>query len=125
MEFSPFDNNILASSNEDKSVLLWKIPEKQITKNITKEFHIYKDHSDIVNFVNFNPFEKDLICSCTLSGEIHLWSIKKGQNYKNKINNKNNPTSVSWNPDGSLIGVCTSNTINIFDQRVDKAICDQ
>ena len=50
LEFSPFDNSILASSNEDNSVLLWKIPEEQITQNITKEFQIYKDHNDIVNF---------------------------------------------------------------------------
>ena len=123
LEFSPFDNSILASSNEDNSVLLWKIPEEQITQNITKEFQIYKDHNDIVNFINFNPLVKDLICSCTLSGEIHLWNTKKGQNYKNKINTENRPTSVSWDPNGSLIGVCTNNIINIFDPRVDKIIC--
>ena len=123
LEFSPLDNSILASSNEDNSVLLWKIPKEPITQNITKESLNYKDHNDIVNFVNFNPLVKDLICSCTFSGEIHLWNTKKGQNYKNKINTKKNPTSVSWNPNGSLIGVSTNNIINIFDPRIDKIIC--
>ena len=35
LEFSPFNNNILASCNEDKTLLLWKIPENGLNRKIT------------------------------------------------------------------------------------------
>jgi len=40
IEFSPFKDNILALAYENKSVVLWKIPEGNINKNIAKEFQI-------------------------------------------------------------------------------------
>ena len=46
IEFSPFNDNILASAYENNSVLIWKIPEGDIKENITKEFQIYKKHNN-------------------------------------------------------------------------------
>ena len=48
LEFSPFNNNILAScdnNNEGNSVHLWKIPENGIHQNLTKEILNYKCHT--------------------------------------------------------------------------------
>ena len=78
LEFSPFNNNILASCHEDKTVRLWKIPENG---NITNEYSIYNNHKNRVNFVNFNPIFSDVICSSTHDGEIHVWSLENKSNY--------------------------------------------
>ena len=122
LEFSPFNNNILASSTSDKSVLLWKIPEDGLTGNITKEVGIYKKHSNKVLFVNFNPVASDVICSCSLKGDIHIWNQNKLDNYI-QLELNNNPTNVYWNPNGSLIGATTKDKfITIFDPRDNKKI---
>ena len=74
LEFSPFHNNLLASSTANKSVLLWKIPENGINENNINEKAEYTKHNNKVFFVNFNPVVSDVICSCCLNGEIHVWN---------------------------------------------------
>ena len=116
LEFSPFNNNILASGHSDKSVLLWNIPKEGLTQNITDNNTIYNKHNKKVNFINFNPIASDVICSSTNEGEIHIWSVEKRDNF---IDFKtDSPTMVSWNQNGNLIGATTKNNhINIFDPR--------
>ena len=121
LEFSPFNNNILASCHEDKTVRLWKIPENGIYENITNTYLIYNNHNNKVNFVNFNPISSDVICSSTHDGEIHVWNLENKNNYIN-LKVDYNPTPISWNPNGSLIGAITRfKNINFFDPR-DKNI---
>ena len=109
LEFSPFNNNILAScdnGNKGNSVLLWKIPENGLHENLTKEILNYNYHSKKVNFVNFNPVVSDLICSGALSGEIHVWNMIKGDKFM-ELKADDTPTLVTWSPNGVLIGVTT------------------
>ena len=120
LEFSPFNNNLLASSHENKSVLLWKIPDNDL-KNIGKEITIYDKHEYKVSFLNFNPISSDVICSCTFNGYIHIWNIEKSENFI-ELKTDNNPTMMSWNPNGYLIGSTTKKIFNIFDCRTKERI---
>ena len=125
LEFSPFNDNILSACYENKSILLWKIPENGLREDLKKESLIYNKHSKKVHFINFNPIFKDVICSAELSGEIHVWSPLKSEPY---INLKADDTSASllWNPSGVLIGATTKKkTINIFDPRNNKIAFEQ
>ena len=106
IEFSPFNDNILASAYENNSVFIWKIPEGDIKENITKEFQIYKKHTNKVNYVTFNPIVDNLLCSVSLDNEIHIWNIEKGDDYI-KFKYDENPSMISWNPNGDLIGVAS------------------
>ena len=120
LEFSPFNNNILASCYEDNTVCLWKIPENGLYENITNPYLIHNNHSNKVNFVNFNPISSDEICSSTYNGEIHVWSLVKNNNYIS-LKTDNYPTLFLWSPNGSLIGATTKyKNINIFDPRNNK-----
>ena len=124
IEFSPFNDNILASAYENNSVLIWKIPEGDIKENITKEFQIYKKHTNKVNYVTFNPIVDNLLCSDS-SDEIHIWNIEKGDNYI-KFKTYENSSMISWDPNGDLIGVTTKKQLlNIFDPRNNKMIFEQ
>ena len=105
LEFSPFNNNILASAHSDNSVILWNIPKEGLTKIITNQNTIYNKHKNKINFINFNPIAADVICSSTIDGNIHIWSVEKRDNF---IEFKTDfPTIVSWNQNGNLIGVNT------------------
>ena len=112
IEFSPFNDNILASAYENNSVFIWKIPEGDIKEKITKEFQIYKKHTNKVNYVTFSPVVDNLLCSASSDNEIHIWNIDKLDNcIKFK---SDNPSMISWNPNGDLIGVTTKKKINIY-----------
>jgi len=124
IEFSPFNDNILALAYENKSVVLWKIPEGNINKNTIKEFQIYKKHNEKVNYVTFNPVVDNVLCSDSFDNEIHVWNIDKGDHYI-KFNIDENPSMISWNPNGDLIGVTSRKDINIFDPRNKNFIIKQ
>ena len=106
IEFSPFNDNILALAYENKSVVLWKIQEGNLNQNITKEFQIYKKHNNKVNYVTFNPVVDNLLCSASLDNEIHIWNIDKLDNYI-EFRTGENPSMISWDPNGDLIGVAS------------------
>ena len=107
----------MASAYDDNSVLLWKISEEGINKNILNKIQCYKGHKEKVSLVSFNPVVKDLICSTTNMGEIHVWNTTEGK-YYNGLNTNNQLTSLSWNPNGTLIGTINCfKFINIFDPR--------
>ena len=119
LKFSPFDNNILASSSLDKPVLFWKIPEEGLSKNNNIESIAYNKHTNKVYFIDFHPIWPNIICTSTVNGEIHIWSIDKKEPFV-QFKTSSYPTLI-WNPFGELIGVTTFNkNINFFDSRNKK-----
>ena len=117
LEFSPFDTNILALSNENNSVIVSKLIDNNQKINIDK-YDIYKKHSSKVNFVNFNPVASNIICSSTLFREVHIWDSIKYELYKELPKLENNPISLLWAPNGTLIGITTKKGfLNVFDMR--------
>ena len=119
IEFSPFDNNIL-STCANNLVYLWKIPENGLDEDLVKESLIFKEHNKKVNFVNFNPICKDVLCSGGFSNEILVWNGIKAENYV-MLNAIDKPTAISWNPNGALIGAIARNKfMNIFEPRINK-----
>ena len=122
LEFSPFSSDLLASSFDDYSVLLWKIPEGGLTGHMTQEVQLYQKHSKKVPFVTFNPVASDVICSGAFQGEIHVWSAIKAESFV-ELKADDTPTLVQWNQNGTLIGATTkSKMVNIFDPRANKMI---
>ena len=122
VEFSPFSSDLLATSFDDCSVLLYKIPEGGLKENITQEVQIYQKHTKKVPFVTFNPLASDVLCSVGFNGEVHIWNALKGDTFC-ELNAEDQPTWVSWSPNGSLLG-CTSKNKNvyIFDPRSNKLL---
>ena len=120
MEFSPFDSNILSFSNENKNIYVAKM-----TGNNEIDSGCYKSHSSKVFFINFNPVASNVVCSSTLFGEIHIWdtvSFKRQLEYKFLYN----INSILWNPNGSLLGISTSNKLlTIIDPRDNTMIFER
>ena len=115
----------MASAYKNNSFFIWKISEGDIKENITKEFQIYKKHTNKVNYIIFNPIVDILLCSDSSYNEIHIWNIEKGDNYI-KFKSYKNPSMISWNPNGDLLGMTTKKIIKyIFDPRNNKMIFEQ
>ena len=104
LEFSPFDSNILAYSNNNKSVILARINDEKNNNFRCKNISYSKHTNEKVNFVNFNPIALNVMLSCSINGELHVWDSNKLEKLV-ECNIQNNPFEISWNPDGSLIGI--------------------
>ena len=122
LEFSPFSSDLLASSFDDYAVLLYKIPEGGLKDHMKQEVQIYQKHTKKVPHVTFNPVASDVICSGAFQGEIHVWNLLKGETYV-ELKADDTPTSLEWNPNGTLIGATTKNKfMNVFDPRANKML---
>ena len=122
LEFSPLKDTLLATGSDDATVKLWDIPKEGLTQNINEDLLTYKGHNRRVSFVKFNPVAADVIASASTDYTLQVWNIVKGELYS-KIEFGDIPTSLDWNPIGSLVGVTNKKkTINIFDPREKKSI---
>ena len=123
MEFSPFDNNILAYVNENNSVIISKFVEEK--ERITSSFDEFKSQKKRLNFVNFNPVASNIMCSGTIFGHIDIWdSTNLKVIYRETPKLSNNLMFLLWSPNGNSIGSTTfrKSFFNIFDIRENKYI---
>ena len=121
MEFSPFDSDILCFCNESNNVFLSRINYKS-ENNYDLNWDVYQGHEKKVNFINFNPIASNIMVSSTSYGDIKVWESKEFKTYK-QFKILYNPNTISWSPNGDLIGITAKNKIlTIFDPRNDKEI---
>ena len=123
IEFSPFDNDILAYANENNSVIISKITKEDKKINLNN-FDIFQKHKNKVNFVNFNPVASNIMSSGTLFGNVCIWDSNKLEEIYKELPKLNNYlTSLLWSPNGKSIGITTKKGFfNIFDIRENKYI---
>ena len=124
IEFSPFDNNILAYSNENNSVVLMKIIEEGQKVKLSN-FDIFKKHNKKVNMINFNPVASNIMSSGTIFREVYIWDTTKLEEIYREppklTNNSNNYTSLLWAPNGKSLAISTKKAfLNLFDIRENK-----
>ena len=123
IEFSPFDSNILAYSNENNSVIIAKIVEKG-KKIELSNFDIFKKHTKKVNMINFNPVASNIMSSGSIFREVYIWDSTKLEKIYRELPNltkNNNYTSLLWAPNGKSLGITTKKGfLNIFDIRENK-----
>ena len=122
LEFSPLKDTLLATASDDATVKLWDIPPEGLTENLNKDLLTYSGHTRRVSFVKFNPIAADVIASASTDYTLQVWNLSKGESYS-QVEFGDLPTSLDWNPVGSLVGVTNKKKmINIFDPREKKSV---
>lgn len=121
IEFSPFRSDLLSTSCSDSTVKLWKIPEGGLTEDLEKEELCYKKKRKCI-LNRFNPVASDIAALFHSQPAIDVWNSEVGKSIV-EISMKDNPTSLSWNPNGILVGATLKNkTFNAFDPRANKLV---
>jgi coronin-1B/1C/6 len=68
----------------------------------------------------YHPCVEELIASSSFNNTVNIWNIKNMQSYC-KVGSHENPISMDWNYNGSLVGVTTKEKmIHIIDPRGNK-----
>lgn len=63
-DFSPFNDNLLATASEDGTIKLWMIPEDGITSDVTESDGELRGHSKKLIFSKFHPSADYTLASC-------------------------------------------------------------
>ena len=126
LEFSPCNNDILAVLDLNNIISINDLSKYDENEKQIKPKCIL-NHNDNVVSMNFNPVKPNILCSCVKEGKAYIWDIDSG-NIISEINIENNPTGLSWSPNGELIGICFENgLLNIYnvDNRNNKMILSE
>jgi len=125
-DWSPFNDDIIASGSDDGKVFLWQVPDGFTLHTDADEPADVKPvgklsgHSRKVGHVLFNPAAENVLASSSGDYTVKLWDLEEG---KSKLTLKHNDIvqSLSWSANGSML-VTTSRDkkLRFWDVRQEK-----
>jgi len=125
LEFSPFTDNLIASSSEDGYTKLWKIPDEGVTENLETPVQTLSGHKRKVGTVNFNPIADNVIATTSNDYLIKIWDVETGQAKHDIAGHVDIIQSSCWNYNGSLYSTASKDKkIRLIDPRANSIIAD-
>ncbi len=103
VNFSPFDENLLATGSEDCSVKVWQLPgDISGGTTISEPKAVLKGHTKRVDVVKFHPVADNVLASGTYIRTVYLF---------NKRNTRVSSSLISLRlcgQDNSCVGCCST-----------------
>jgi coronin-1B/1C/6 len=91
-----------------------------LKSDIKEEQQKFSGHGKKVCLLSYHPCSEDIIASAAFDNTVNVWNIQNSQSYC-KLNINENPLSLDWNYNGSLVGVSTKEKmIHVIDPRGSK-----
>jgi WD40 repeat protein len=102
LDFSPFNDDILATCSEDTTIKIWNIKGGFDGHKSTWDQEL-KGHTKKVGSIKWHPVAENLIISTGTDYNVRVWDVETGQS-KLKIDGQHTAIiqSCEWNYDGSL-----------------------
>jgi len=123
LAFSPFNNNLLATSSEDASIKLWNLPDGGFDGHKTDFVQSLSGHNKKVGAIMFHPLANNIFSSSSQDNTVRIWDIENGKEMYKVGGPTNIIQSIDWNYDGSLI--CSNSkdkNVRLIDIRAQKEI---
>jgi WD40 repeat protein len=76
-DFSPFNDNLLATASEDGTIKFWIIPDEGITHDVTESDAELRGHSKKIVFAKFHPSADFTLASSGQDSTIRIWDISQ------------------------------------------------
>lgn len=122
MDFSPFNDSLLATCSQDCLVKIWHIPETGLTESISNSECTFSHKQRRVETVGFHPTADYLLYSASFT-TLTLWDIISQQEIFSNADHTEVIQSVSWKRDGTLLATsCKDKQIRIIDPRAAESI---
>ncbi|KAF2456292.1 hypothetical protein BDY21DRAFT_372430 [Lineolata rhizophorae] len=130
-DWSPFDDNLIASASEDGKVFIWKVPEDFTLHTDAEEpadvspVSKFTGHSRKVGHVLFNPSAENVLASASGDYSIKIWDVESSA-AKLSLKHGDIVQSLSWSANGSLlVTTCRDKKLRIWDSRQQKPAIEQ
>lgn len=117
--WSPFNDNLIASSSEDTTVKIWQIPDGGLLDNITEPLLTLEGvHQRRVGLLAWNPVAENILLSASHDNVMAVWNLETGEAINVIECHPDLIYSISWNHTGSLVATtCKDKKLRIIDPR--------
>lgn len=131
MEWSPFDDSLLATGSEDSTIKLWSIPEDweptdesgrgKKGKDFSDSMLDLDGHSKRVTLLRFHPTANNTLLSSAADATIKVWDIEAGQAISSFDDISNLIQDIVWDIRGDTYATSNKDkTLRIIDGRTSK-----
>lgn len=116
LDFSPFDDFLLASASADRMIKLWRLPSAGDTLPSAPGVVLGPEEL-AVEALQFHPTSDGVLVS-TAGRAVKVWDVAKQQPLTELEAHKDLVLSAVWSRDGALVGTaCKDKQLRIFDPR--------
>uniref|UniRef100_A0A8C8S790 Coronin n=1 Tax=Pelusios castaneus TaxID=367368 RepID=A0A8C8S790_9SAUR len=127
IDWSPHNDNVIASASEDTTVMVWQIPDHVPVRNITEPAVTLEGHSKRVGIITWHPTARNVLLSAGGDNLLILWNVGTGEMllmlddlHGDLIYN------VGWNHNGSLlVTTCKDKHVRIIDPRQRRVLAEK
>jgi len=127
IQFSPFDDGLLATGSQDLTVKLWRIPETGLgLSGLSQPELVLPSQPRRVETVCFHP-TADCILASTSFDSLVIWDLIQAKELYNFQDHDDEVQSLAWQHSGKLLATqCKDRQLRILDPRQAKcaASCD-
>ncbi|KAL7068250.1 hypothetical protein ACR3K2_13010 [Cryptosporidium serpentis] len=143
MSFSPFYNNILATSSDDKTIKIWNLPtsgeyynilnqdfmesqninRNEYILNITSPASTLSGHEKRVYFCEFNHCADNILATASLDNKVVIWDMNKESEAFSISNINCSSYDLKWNYLGTLLATMNKDKkTRILDPRSESVV---
>jgi coronin-1B/1C/6 len=131
MEWSPFDDSLLATASEDSKIKLWSIPddwEPTDEKGLGKKGKDFTDvmvdlegHSKKVTLLRFHPTASNTLLSTSADYTVKLWDVESGVSVMSYEDCSDLFQDIIWDVRGDTFAASNKDkSVRIVDARTGK-----
>ncbi|XP_076998050.1 coronin-7 [Tamandua tetradactyla] len=116
LDFSPFDDFLLATGSADRTVKLWRLPAPGQALPVGPGLVLGPEEHP-VDVLQFHPTVDGILVS-TAGLAATVWDVAKQQPLTELVAHGDLVQSVAWSRDGALVGTaCKDKQLRVFDPR--------
>ncbi|XP_077417328.1 coronin-1C-A isoform X2 [Vanacampus margaritifer] len=127
IDWCPHNDQVIASSSEDCSVMVWQIPENGLITPMSEPAVELQGHSKRVGIITWHPTARNVLLSAGCDNVIMIWNVGTGEAmitledmHPDMIYN------VCWNRNGSLIcTACKDKSVRVIDPRKEEIVAEK
>jgi len=122
-DFSPFNDNLVATGAMDLEPRVWVIPKDGLTETMEESAGVLEGHEKRVGVVKFHPQAENVLLTSSADKTIKFWDLNKTKEMLSFDVGKAMPQAISWSPDGSTMAYSSKDKhIHLFDPRGNKEV---
>ncbi|XP_076800317.1 coronin-1B-like isoform X2 [Clavelina lepadiformis] len=122
LAWSPFNDNLLASTSEDGTILVWEIPDEGVKQTLTDPWQKLggaDGHHKRVSLIQWHPVADHILASGGYDNRVLVWNVLTAE-VVFEVTYGDIPTCMAWNFNGSLLATtCKDKALRIHDVRAD------
>ncbi|KAI5089392.1 hypothetical protein C0J45_20800 [Silurus meridionalis] len=127
IDWCPHNDHVIASGSEDCTIMVWQIPENELTAPHSEPVVVLEGHSKRVGIVTWHPTVRNVLLSAGGDNVIFIWNVGTGEALITLDDmHPDMIFSVCWNHNGSLIcTACKDKKVRVIDPRKAKIIAEK